>query len=243
MKSLYKVTFLATAIALTLGSLSVKADSAAFKTEDDRAAYALGASFAENMERFYAEQEELGFKLNKEQLVAGVQDAMANKSKLTNEEIEKALSTFETQLKERAQAKADKEAAIALQEGAQYRENYAKQSGVMKSDTGLLYKVENPGSGEAVKDDDIVVVNYRGTLTNGTEFDSSYKREKPVTFPLNSVIPGWVEGLKHVKKGGKITMVIPPELAYGDKAMGGIPANSTLVFEVELIDVNPVSNQ
>lgn len=239
MKSLYRVTFLATAIAFTLGSLSVKADSAEFKTDDDRAAYALGASFAENMEKFYAEQEELGFKLNKEQLVAGVQDAIAKKSKLNDEEINQALKTFEQQLQEKSQAKAEKDAKAALESGAKYRDDFAKQAGVVKTDSGLLYKVEKAGEGEAVKADDVVVVNYRGTLTDGTEFDSSYKRNQPITFPLNQVIPGWTEGIQKIKKGGKITMVIPPELGYGDKAMGGIPANSTLVFDVELLDINP----
>ena len=241
MKALYKVTVLAATVALTFGSLSVRADASAFKTDDDRAAYALGASFASNMEKFYAEQADLGFKLNKEQLVAGVQDSIAKKSKLSDEEIDQALKTFEQQLQEKASAKAEQMAKEALEKGAKYREDFAKKPGVVKTASGLLYKIDQAGSGDVIKDSDVVVVNYRGQLIDGTEFDSSYARNKPVTFPLNSVIAGWTEGLQLIKKGGKITMVIPPELGYGDRAMGGIPANSTLVFDVELIDVNPKS--
>lgn len=241
MKALYKVTVLAATIALSLGSVSVKADLAQFKNDEDRAAYALGASFAENMERFYSEQEALGFKLNKEQLVAGVQDAIAKKSKLSNEEIDSVLKTFEQQLQEKAAIKAETMAKDALEKGTKYRDEFAKKAGVVKTTSGLMYKIENLGTGEAVKASDVVVVNYRGQLIDGTEFDSSYSRNKPITFPLNSVIPGWTEGLQLIKKGGKITLVIPPELGYGERAMGTIPANSTLVFDVELVDVNPAS--
>jgi FKBP-type peptidyl-prolyl cis-trans isomerase FkpA len=239
MKALYKVTVLATAVALTLGSMAVRADASAFKSDEDRAAYALGASFAQNMEDFYENQKDLGLKLSKDQLVAGVQDAMANKSKLTNDEIAETLKTFEQQLQEKAAARAEKVAKESLEKGAKYREDYAKKAGVVKTASGLLYKIDKPGSGEAVKSSDVVVVNYRGTLTDGTEFDSSYSRNTPITFPLNSVIAGWTEGLQLIKKGGKMTLVIPPELGYGDRTMGGIPANSTLIFDVELVDVNP----
>lgn len=106
-----------------------------------------------------------------------------------------------------------------------------------KTASGLLYKVENAGTGDAPKDSDTVVVNYKGTLADGTEFDNSYKRGEPLSFRLDGVIPGWTEGLKQIKKGGKITLVIPPELAYGKAGVPGIPANSTLIFDVELLDV------
>ncbi|NXC23397.1 FKB1A protein, partial [Corythaeola cristata] len=101
----------------------------------------------------------------------------------------------------------------------------------------LLYQVEKEGTGDAPKDSDTVVVNYKGTLIDGTEFDNSYTRGEPLSFRLDGVIPGWTEGLKHVKKGGKIKLVIPPNLAYGKNGVPGIPANSTLVFDVELLDI------
>ena len=240
MKSLSKVTLLATMVALSVGSLSAKAAMSDFKTDDERSAYALGVSFAENMEAFYTEQEKLGFKLEKDQLIAGVQDGIAQKSKLTKDEVTQVLSSLEKQLQEKMAAQAEQDAKEQKDNGDKYREEFAKESGVIKTESGLLYKVENPGSGDVVKPTDVVEVNYRGTLVDGTEFDSSYKRNQSIKFPLNGVIAGWTEGIQQIKKGGKITLVIPPELGYGDRAVGSIPANATLIFDVELLDVNPV---
>ena len=94
------------------------------------------------------------------------------------------------------------------------------------------------GTGAQPKPTDMVTVNYNGTLTNGSEFDSSYKRDEPATFPLNGVIRGWTEGLQLMKKGGKYQFFIPANLAYGERSPGaGIPPNSTLIFEVELLDI------
>lgn len=106
------------------------------------------------------------------------------------------------------------------------------------SSTGLVYQVVEAGKGEAPKDSDTVVVNYKGTLIDGKEFDNSYTRGEPLSFRLDGVIPGWTEGLKNIKKGGKIKLVIPPELAYGK---AGVPGSHRIlpVFDVELLDVKP----
>ncbi|WP_033848220.1 FKBP-type peptidyl-prolyl cis-trans isomerase [Yersinia wautersii] len=248
MKSLFKVTLLATAMTLTLNTSTVFAADAtaatspvatnsAFKNNDQQSAYALGASLGRYMDNSLKEQEKLGIKLDKDQLIAGVQDAFANKSKLTDEEIEKTLQNFEARVKASAQAKMEQDAKENADKGAKYRDTFAKEKGVKKTASGLLYKVENAGRGDAPKDSDTVVVNYKGTLADGTEFDNSYKRGEPLSFRLDGVIPGWTEGLKQIKKGGKITLVIPPELAYGKAGVPGIPANSTLIFDVELLDV------
>ncbi|CNH64197.1 FKBP-type peptidyl-prolyl cis-trans isomerase [Yersinia pekkanenii] len=249
MKSLFKVTLLATTMALTLNTSATFAAEAAktadapattnsaFKNDDQQSAYALGASLGRYMDNSLKEQEKLGIKLDKDQLIAGVQDAFASKSKLTDEEIEKTLQGFEARVKASAQAKMEQDSKENADKGAKYRETFAKEKDVKKTESGLLYKVENAGTGDAPKDSDTVVVNYKGTLTDGTEFDNSYKRGEPLSFRLDGVIPGWTEGLKQIKKGGKITLVIPPELAYGKTGVPGIPANSTLVFEVELLDI------
>ena len=121
-----------------------------------------------------------------------------------------------------------------MEAGKRYRENYGKQEGVVTTSSGLQYKIIEPGSGKSPGPTDTVTVNYRGTGIGGKEFDSSYKRGKPASFPLDGVIKGWTEGLQHVKEGGKIQLVIPPELAYGKR---GPLANQTLVFDVELISV------
>ncbi|CAI2478463.1 FKBP-type peptidyl-prolyl cis-trans isomerase [Serratia ficaria] len=251
MKSLFKVTLLATTMAFALNATQVMAADAAkpadaaaaapstgkFKNDDEQAAYALGASLGRYMDNSLKEQEKLGIKLDKDQLISGVQDAFANKSKLNDADIEKTLQGFEARVKASAQAKMEQDAKDNEAKGAKYRDTFAKEKGVKKTESGLLYQVEKSGAGEAPKDSDTVVVNYKGTLTDGTEFDNSYTRGEPLSFRLDGVIPGWTEGLKHIKKGGKIKLVIPPALAYGKTGVPGIPANSTLVFDVELLDV------
>ncbi len=253
MKSLFKVTLLATTMAVALsGPLVMAAETtaatdvapqalknAAFKNEDQQSAYALGASLGRYMDNSLKEQEKLGIKLDKNQLIAGVQDAFAGKSKLFDQEIEQTLQAFEGRVKGAAQAKMEKDAKENANKGTAFADKFAKESGVKKTESGLLYKVEKEGSGDAPKDSDTVVVNYKGTLIDGTEFDNSYTRGEPLSFRLDGVIPGWTEGLKHVKKGGKIKLVIPPQLAYGKNGVPGIPANSTLVFDVELLDIKP----
>ncbi|KAB7894993.1 FKBP-type peptidyl-prolyl cis-trans isomerase [Rouxiella sp. S1S-2] len=260
MKSLFKVTLLATTMALALGATQAMAADAAkatdstaaapaatapattnaqFKNDDEQAAYALGASLGRYMDNSLKEQEKLGIKLDKDQLIAGVQDAFANKSKLSDADIEKTLQTFEAKVKASAQQKMEADAKANETAGEKFRADFAKEKGVKKTDTGLLYLVEKPGTGVAPKDSDTVVVNYKGSLPDGTVFDDSYKRGEPLSFRLDGVIPGWTEGLKHIKKGGKIKLVIPPAQAYGASGVPGIPANSTLVFEVELLDIKP----
>ncbi|MCL6407221.1 FKBP-type peptidyl-prolyl cis-trans isomerase [Dickeya dadantii] len=259
MKSLFKVTLLTAAMGLALSTGVMAADAAKttdaaaasapaaadaakaaagkFKSDEEAAAYALGASLGRYMDNSLKEQEKLGIKLDKQQLIQGVQDAFADKSKLSDEEIEKTLQSFEGRVKEAAQAKMQQDAKDNADKGAKFRDAFAKEKGVKKTESGLLYQVEKEGTGAAPKDSDTVVVNYKGTLVDGSEFDNSYKRGEPLSFRLDGVIPGWTEGLKHVKKGGKIKLVIPPALAYGEAGVPGIPANSTLVFEVELLDI------
>ncbi|MFP5594502.1 FKBP-type peptidyl-prolyl cis-trans isomerase [Kluyvera sp. 142486] len=258
MKSLFKVTLLATTMAVALNApLTFAADAAkaapaadakaapaadskaAFKNDDQKSAYALGASLGRYMENSLKEQEKLGIKLDKDQLIAGVQDAFADKSKLSDQEIEQTLQAFETRVKTSAQAKMEKDAADNEAKGKAFRDKFAKEKGVKTAKSGLLYKVEKEGTGDAPKDSDTVVVNYKGTLIDGKEFDNSYTRGEPLSFRLDGVIPGWTEGLKNIKKGGKIQLVIPPDLAYGKTGVPGIPANSTLVFDVELLDIKP----
>ncbi|MDF7679802.1 FKBP-type peptidyl-prolyl cis-trans isomerase [Enterobacteriaceae bacterium ESL0689] len=256
MKSLFRLTLLATTMVAALNApLTFAADSdtkaasatessateskAVFNNDDQKSAYALGASLGRYMENSLKDQESLGIKLDKEQLIKGVQDAFAGNSKLNDQETEQALQSFETRIKTAAQAKMDKEAAENETKGKDYRDAFAKEKGVKKSASGLLYKVETQGTGPEPKSSDTVVVNYKGMLIDGKEFDNSYTRGEPLSFRLDGVIPGWSEGLKNIRKGGKIHLVVPPELAYGKTGVPGIPANSTLVFDVELLDIKP----
>jgi len=129
-------------------------------------------------------------------------------------------------------------AQSALQTGQAFLAENATQPGVKQTPSGLQYVIINPGEGRSPKATDSVKVNYRGTLLNGTEFDSSYKRNEPIEFPLNGVIKGWTEGLQLIKEGGKIKLFIPSNLAYGSRGAGGlIGPDETLIFEVELLKV------
>ena len=117
-------------------------------------------------------------------------------------------------------------------------EKAAKETGAVKTQSGLVYKSIKDGSGKSPSRTSIVEVNYRGTLTNGKEFDSSYKRHQSIKFPLTGVIPCWTEGVQMMKVGGKAQLVCPPELAYGARGAGrDVPPNATLIFEVELLDI------
>jgi FKBP-type peptidyl-prolyl cis-trans isomerase len=126
----------------------------------------------------------------------------------------------------------------AAEAGKAFLAENSKKEGVKTTSSGLQYKMLKEGTGKAPKATDTVLVHYRGTLINGKEFDSSYKRNEPIEFPLDGVIKGWTEGVQLVKEGGKIQLFIPSELAYGSRgAPGAIGPNETLVFEIELLQV------
>ncbi len=129
-------------------------------------------------------------------------------------------------------------AQTALEQGQAFLAENAKKPGVQQTASGLQYKILKEGTGKSPKATDTVLVHYRGTLLNGTEFDSSYKRNEPIEFPLNGVIRGWTEGLQLAKEGGKLELYIPSNLAYGPRGAGGvIGPDETLIFEVELLKV------
>lgn len=126
----------------------------------------------------------------------------------------------------------------ALERGQKFLKENATKEGVKTSSTGLQYKITKEGTGRSPKATDTVVVHYRGTTIDGKEFDSSYNRGQPISFPLNAVIKGWTEGLTYLKEGGAATLYIPSELAYGSRGAGGaIGPNETLIFDVELIKI------
>lgn len=241
MKSIFKRSFIAASVSVAFISSAAFAEETASKMDLKEVGYAMGASLAAYVDSTLKQQQDFGTDIKKEDLVAGLQDALDGKSKITEEEANKLLSEFSSELQKKATEKAAKEAQETIDKGTAYRDTFAKESNVTKSDTGLLYSIETEGEGTAPTATDTVSVHYRGTLIDGVEFDSSYSRNEPATFRLDQVIPGWTEGLQKIKPGGKIKLVIPPELAYGDQGMATIPANSTLVFEVELLSVNPVA--
>ncbi|KMV30594.1 FKBP-type peptidyl-prolyl cis-trans isomerase [Photobacterium swingsii] len=255
MKPVLKMSVLAATILLAVGcqdekaaetkpaepakveQVAAEAAPATFATEDEKAAYAIGASLAQYLAANLDQQQELGLNLDRESVLAGVSDVFADKSRLTPEETQQALQDLDKRVSDIVEAKAKAEAEKTVKAGEEYRADFEKLEGVTKTESGLLYQVETAADGEKPAATDTVKVHYKGMLTDGTEFDSSYKRNQPATFPLNQVIPGWTEGVQLMPVGSKFKFVIPPELAYGAQANPTIPANSTLVFEVELLEI------
>lgn len=208
-----------------------------FANENDKEAYAIGSSLAQYLQASLEQQKALGLDLNRDMVLAGVNDVFAGKDRLTPEQTEQALKQLDQRVSKLAQEKMKADAQQNLEAGKAFREKFAKEPGVITTKSGLMYKVEKEGTGPKPTATDTVKVQYVGTLVNGKEFDSSYKRNQPAIFPLNQVIPGWTEGLQLMPVGSKFEFVIPPQLAYGSQANPSIPADSTLVFQVELLAI------
>lgn len=255
MKSMFKVSLLAATVMLAVGCQKeeepkaevapaveqVQAETGKavhFKTEDDKAAYAIGSSFAQYLATSIEKPSELGIILNKDLVLQGIEDVFKGEPALSEEDTRLALEALDKRVSEVMQAQAVEKAEAAKKVGEDFRTEFAAQDGVMKTESGLLYQVLTSAEGEQPKETDTVQVHYKGTLIDGTQFDSSYDRGEPATFPLNRVIPGWTEGVQLMPVGSKFKFVIPPELAYGEQDTPTIPANSTLVFEVELLKVD-----
>ena len=215
------------------------------KALDEKAAsYAVGALMGGQMKDLVDAHKEV-ITYDNARILDGLKDALEGKVDVRKDEnVQKTLETIEAKLVSASKAKAEAIAKSAQEEGDKYRADFAKGKDVKTTKSGLLYKIENAGKGEAIKATDTVKVHYTGKLPNGKVFDSSVERGQPVEFQLNQVIPGWTEGLQLVKKGGKIQLVIPPALGYGKQGAGAsIPPNSTLIFDVEVLDVNPKSEK
>jgi len=154
-------------------------------------------------------------------------------SALPEKEIKSILETLTKKITTKRKEIADKNLKI----GNEFLTNNKTKKGIISTKTGLQYKIIKAGKGKKVKTSDKVKVHYQGTLLDGTEFDSSYKRKQPIVFPVTGVIKGWIEGLQLMKKGAIYQFFIPGSLAYGKAGTQNIPGNSVLVFKVELIDI------
>jgi len=150
------------------------------------------------------------------------------------DEMNQAIADFETTRVEAAREEAAALAAANAEAGGHYREQFAKEPGVVSLDNGLLYKILEPGAGDPPAEDSNVTVHYRGSLVDGAEFDESYSRGEPISLPLEGAMPGWKAALELMPEGAKWQVVIPPSLAYGEAGAGGfIEPNTTLIFELE----------
>lgn len=225
------VAMIAGAILTTNAMAEQKADQ---KFIDD-SSYAVGVLMGKNIESVVESQKEM-LAYNQDKILAGVQDTIKKTGKLTDEDLQKQLKSLDAYLSAKEAKIAEEKSKATVAAGDKFRADYKKQSGVKETASGLLYKIEKAGEGDSPKAEDTVKVHYKGTLTDGTVFDSSYDRGEPIEFQLNQLIPGWVEAIPMLKKGGKMEIVVPPSLGYGERPAGKIPANSTLKFEIELLD-------
>ena len=178
-------------------------------------------------------------------VVKGIQDATAgNKPLLTDDETRAVLMQLQEEVRQKQAAKAQSEGSANKTEGEAFLAANKTKEGVMTTPSGLQYKILKAGTGPKPTATDTVVCNYRGTLINGTEFDSSYKRGQPLTFPVNGVIKGWTEALQLMPVGSKWQLFIPAQLAYGERGAGAdIGPNATLIFEVELVSIQAAKSQ
>lgn len=206
-----------------------KFNRANLKTQADKKSYMLAYVMTESIKRHDTN-------LQKQAFLQGVTDSIQNKKSILSQ---KDLKTINQQFTNKNQKiKKPNNIKKSNMNSKTFLENNKTQAGVKVTNSGLQYKVLKEGQGTSPTAEDRVEVHYKGTLIDGTEFDSSYKRNQTTSFQLNAVIKGWTEGLQLMKEGAKYKFYIPSELAYGAREAGSIPANSTLIFEVELIQVN-----
>ena len=217
------------ALRIFLGLSIVAAVGCSRKPKDHKAqvSYAIGAQFGKSLRNQKLD-------LDPRALAQGLTDGYKSDTLLlTDGEIQSAMM----KMQENRQQEMKQEAEGNKVKADEFLTKNKSADGVQTTASGLQYKIIQPGTGPSPKPESIVSVNYKGTLIDGTEFDSSYKRGQPAEFPVRGVIPGWQEGLQLLKKGGKAIFYVPPELAYGDRARQQIPSNAVLIFEVELLDV------
>ena len=198
------------------------------KSQKEKVSYIIGMEIGSNLKKQLAD-------VDSTILAKGIQDALTDrKPLLTEKEIQETMAAFQKEMMVKQTEVAKKNKA----EGEAFLSENKKKEGVKALPSGLQYKVIKAGTGKKPKSNDTVTVHYRGTLINGAEFDSSYKRGQPVSFQVSGVIPGWTEALQLMEVGAKWQLFIPSNLAYGEKGAGrDIGPNATLIFEVELVSI------
>ncbi len=196
------------------------------QTDEQKVLYALGIMLGRNVANLNISEAEL------ELVKRGLADGATGKTPAVE------MEQFAPKIQQFAQSRAEAQAVAEKGKAQAFRAAAAKEPGAVVTNTGLVFTSLKAGTGTSPSASDTVKVHYRGTLTNGTEFDSSYKRGQPIEFPLNGVIPCWTEGVQKMKIGEKAKLVCPSEIAYGDRGSPpAIPGGATLVFEVELLGI------
>ncbi|WP_347330050.1 FKBP-type peptidyl-prolyl cis-trans isomerase [Marinimicrobium locisalis] len=221
----------ATALMVGCSQSEPEQESVKLETLEEKVNYVFGTNLAENLEQG-------GVTIKPEAFAQALRDKRdGNEPKLSEEEMREVMQQFQEQEMARREKEQEAEAEANEKEAEAFFAENAEKEGVQETESGLQYKVLEEGEGAKPSADDTVTVHYRGRLLDGTEFDSSYDRDQPATFALNSVISGWTEGLQLMPVGSKYELYVPADLAYGPGGNGPIPPNSALIFEVELLEI------
>ncbi|MBI3397983.1 MAG: FKBP-type peptidyl-prolyl cis-trans isomerase [Deltaproteobacteria bacterium] len=208
------------------------ADKTALKNEKDKVSYSIGMQIGSSFKN-------QSIDVDADVLIKGIKDAISGAKPLLSErEVQETMTAFQNEMKAKQAERMKVIAEKNKKEGETFLAENKKKGGVKNTASGLQYKIVKDGNGKKPTATDTVTVNYRGTLIDGTEFDSSYKRGEPASFPVNQVIAAWTEALQLMSVGSKWQLFISPNLAYGERGMGAqIGPNATLVFEVELLSI------
>ncbi|MDP2682109.1 MAG: FKBP-type peptidyl-prolyl cis-trans isomerase [Deltaproteobacteria bacterium] len=228
MKTLLAVTLSTVLIA---GCANAGGDTM-LKNEKDKVSYSIGLNIGGNFKSQSVD-------INTDVLLKGIKDALSgSKPLMTEKEIQETMTAFQKEMTAKHGEQTKALAETNKKEGEAFLAANKGKEGVKTTSSGLQYKIIKDGNGQTPKATDTVTVNYSGTLIDGTEFDSSYKRGEPASFPLNGVIPGWTEALQMMKVGSKWQLFLPTAIAYGERGQGRvIGPNAALIFEVELLSV------
>jgi FKBP-type peptidyl-prolyl cis-trans isomerase len=216
----------------TFGQNTVTNKTKPMTTKTDSISYVLG----QEVGGYYLSQD---IAVNIDEFMQGFADAFKKISAIDPAVKDKIIQQFQLEQQAKTQAKAAQKSGPNKAKGAAFLEANKKNKDVVTTASGLQYKIVKQGAGASPIATDVVKVHYHGTLIDGTVFDSSVQRNEPATFPLNRVIPGWTEGVQLMKVGSKFIFYIPSNLAYGDRETGSITPGSTLIFEVDLLEINP----
>ena len=231
-----KSSFIALA-ALFAASTGFSQEKPQLKDERDKVSYSIGLDIGNTFKK-------QNMDINTDALMSGLKDGTSGaKPQMTDEEMKTTMAAYSKTMMEKQSAVAKEAGAKNAAAGEKFLAENKGKEGVKTTASGLQYKVIKEGTGPTPKETDTVETHYRGTLLDGTEFDSSYARNEPATFPVNRVIKGWTEALQMMKVGSKYELYIPASLAYGERGAGQeIGPNSTLKFEVELLGIKNSGN-